>query len=481
MFVLFVTLFEVAVAVYFKNVLKEDFLIVAKFDDQERNLLRGIAISSEMAYELSIPTRGMVFLRVSLWQTRLKDLSVLEKAYLPKPDGSDASFAHSFDRLQNLLDAGTNDEQLGRFVKTVKRKVNTFNTDLRVAVGNIRTERAKQVVNYGEKSDLFAWILLIIVIIGIGIVMIVVGLFLVQLLRSVKQLERRAKDISLGNYGGSIQTNRTDEIGMLLHSINTMAVSLEDREREIGEFRRRLFQQEKVFTIGSFAAGLAHEIGNPIQALLALNSKAIETLLEDPKDDEIDEAIEALSMANEQIERLSGVVREIREFTHSGEYERELTSLNEVIENTIKLMRFDRRFKHLAIKTDLSAEIPPVLAVGDHLVQVLINLLVNAADAVQPDEGEIVVTTHHINSEIMLAISDNGSGMNAEQLDHVFEPFFTTKAKGKGTGLGLSVCKQIVDEHNGQITISSSVGKGTTVSIRLQTVLEPRQAGDNIK
>jgi len=480
-FVFLVAVLEIGVSVYFKNVLKEDFLVVAEFDDKERDLLRGIMISTEMAYELSIPARGMVFLRVSLWLKRLKDLSAIEQTYLPKPDGSTESLAHSFNTLQSLLDAGADDEQLGRFVKTVKKKVNAFNRDLRSQVGEIRTRRARYVENYGEKSDLFAGVLLVIGISGITIVMIVVGFFLVRLMQSVKQLERRATDISNGNYGAPIHTTRTDEIGTLLNSINMMAVSLDERERELGEFRRRLFQHEKVFTIGSFAAGLAHEIGNPIQALLALNGKAIERLLEKPTEGDIETAVNTLGLANEQIERLSSAVREIREFTYTGVYEKELICLNGVVENTIKLMRFDRRFKYISIKMELSPDTQPVIAVGDHLAQVLINLLINAADVVDPNKGEIFVMTRQHDGIVTMTISDNGTGMTSEQLEHALEPFFTTKEKGKGTGLGLSVCKQIIDEHNGEMKISSLVGKGTMVSVRLPTGSYPQHVGDEAK
>ncbi len=467
--VLILALVEISLAIYFKNDLKHDFLKLAEFDTVEREYLEGIMISSGLAYDLSIPARGMVFVRVGSWEKRLKDLEGLMHHFLQSSNAAPYNLKKIdlfFNQMNALLKGGANDAQLGRVARRVKQEVNILNTYLQKSVNEIKSKRAKSVSYYGKKSDFYAWILLVIGLFGLGVILISGGIFITGLLRAVRQLQMRAKEIAGGNYGSLIKTDRQDEIGLLVESVNSMAASLENRERKIEEFNRRLTEQEKMFTIGSFAAGLAHEVGNPIQALMALNFKALDSL-QGSDEHKVEETVETLSMIAEQIERLSNIVSEVREYAHPASLEKSLTSINDVIVNTMHFMRFDQRLKHITMRLDLDKDIPAVPIVGDHIAQVLINLFINAADAVDQETGEIVVSSEYEAGDVLIVISDNGHGMSSEAMSHAFEPFFTTKSKGKGTGLGLAVCKDIIEEHGGHMKISSVIGHGTSLTIWL--------------
>ena len=468
--ILLLALLEIWLALYFKAELKRDFLTVSEFDKAERSYLLGIMMTSKLASELSIPARGMVFFRVSTWQKSLEDLEVLERHLaIQSAQGQEnqITFQELYKEMQQLLDNDADKEQLIQFATRVKKHVGRFNLRLEKAVKDTRKERARVVAQYGQQSDVKAMILLVVGLSGLVVMLLVVGLFLSRLLGSLRQLQGRAKMIAAGNFGSLIPTNRKDEVGLLVHSVNTMATALEERENEISDFRRRLFQQEKMFTIGSFAAGLAHEVGNPIQALVALNSQAIGNLSDSPDENAIRETLDNLILISEQIERLSNIVREIRSYAHTDSDNMKLTNINEVISETLNLMRFDSRFKGVQVVVDLSLDCPAIVGVGDHISQVLINLFINAADAVEGIMGKIMISTNYENPFLRIVISDNGGGMIPEALDRAFEPFFTTKEKEKGTGLGLAVCKQIIDDHEGQINIHSTVGQGTTITVRL--------------
>jgi len=181
----------------------------------------------------------------------------------------------------------------------------------------------------------------------------------------------------------------------------------------------------------------------------------------------LDKAISDLALMAEQIERLGTVIREVRGFAYTGPTEPELTDVNAAATTATRLIRFDKRFANVDVVEDLSSQVPAIIAVSDHLVQVLINLLINSGDAMEDRPGEVVVSTRFEDDRVVIRVSDDGRGMDDEALGRAFEPFFTTKGKHNGTGLGLAVCKQIIEDHNGDIAISSRDGGGTTVRVSL--------------
>lgn len=178
------------------------------------------------------------------------------------------------------------------------------------------------------------------------------------------------------------------------------------------------------------------------------------------------ENADRVGIISAQAERLAKTVSEIREFLRQGAARTEYVDLNEAVHTTVRLMRFDPRFADIRLDTDLDENLPAVRAVADHLSQVVMNLLINAADAVELKEGRILVSTRATSEGgVAISVQDNGAGMSDEVRRRALEPFYTTKPKGKGTGLGLAICRTIVEEHGGRLSIDSAPGKGTLVTI----------------
>ena len=230
--------------------------------------------------------------------------------------------------------------------------------------------------------------------------------------------------------------------------------------------------------IGVLAAGIAHEVGNPIAAINALIGELRQTCV-DVTDDSSNhnnvykENVHKFDMLLEQTKRLETITREVSSFARPQSMERELLDLNGLIRSACKLMRYDKRWKGIVLELDLNINLPAIYGVPDQLTQVIMNLLVNASDALEctGDCTPTIKITTSINedeSNVLLILQDNGTGMNKETLQHALEAFYTTKVVGKGTGLGLSLCHSIINDHEGgQIYIESTADIGTVVRIFL--------------
>lgn len=175
-----------------------------------------------------------------------------------------------------------------------------------------------------------------------------------------------------------------------------------------------------------------------------------------------------LDMLKTHIHRLSAITREISEFAAPQPIERQLLDLNGLVRTTAGLMGYDKRMRRVNLRLNLDSQLPAIYGVADQLTQVIMNLLINAADALENAEGraqEITLQTEVINGNVRLTVADNGSGIDQDTLSRVFEAFFTTKRKGNG--LGLSLCYSIITGHGGTIEINSTPGEGAQVLVTL--------------
>lgn len=233
--------------------------------------------------------------------------------------------------------------------------------------------------------------------------------------------------------------------------------------------RMRFFHQTKMAEIGLIAAGIIHEVGNPIMAIGGMVSELAE---------EADRhagswsasARQTLDMIANEAGRLSGITREISDYVRGRPGAEELFDLNSLVRSTARLVCYDARWKWIRLQLELDPVIPAVQGVQDQLSQVLINLMVNAADAVQerqPGDRVVTVSTESRRGWVVLTVADNGVGMDASTLTRAFESFFSTKPEGKGTGLGLSLCQTIVAAHKGTIEIESSEHQGARIRVEL--------------
>jgi PAS domain S-box-containing protein len=244
--------------------------------------------------------------------------------------------------------------------------------------------------------------------------------------------------------------------------------------REIEELRRRVLVQARLAAVGELAAGLAHEINNPlayVRSNLALLEKHWKSLTDpdalpaEEREAVGAEAAELIADSLLGVDRAAEIVRGVRHFTHAGHPTRERADLNGLLDDAISMLRPRLRPPELAIELR-AGEIPPVACAPQELRQVFLNLLVNALDAVE-GRGHVVVSTRTDGDEVVVEVRDDGCGMSAETLERIFDPFFTTKRVGEGTGLGLGIAWHIVQKHGGHIDVESSPGAGTRFEVRL--------------
>jgi two-component system NtrC family sensor kinase len=226
-----------------------------------------------------------------------------------------------------------------------------------------------------------------------------------------------------------------------------------------------LIQSEKLAAVGQLAAGVAHEINNPLTAIIA-NAQILRREIPADNVDQLD-SVNLIELAGT---RASQVVRNLLGIARKEKYELEPTDLNETLQNALTLVQHELVGRPIHIKLDLAEHLPQVLASQDQLQGVWINLILNAIDALDKDTGEISVTSRCIGSQLEVSIMDNGKGIPADYLARVFEPFFTTKAAGRGTGLGLSLCMRVVRQHSGNIQVESQVDKWTRFTVLLPAI-----------
>jgi signal transduction histidine kinase len=355
-------------------------------------------------------------------------------------------------------------------------------------------------------------------------VLIVFGSFLLSrvLVKPLKDLVRLTQKISEGDFSQKIEGTSKNEIGQLIGSFNRMIdkleenqeslenylTSLESTNKKLVQAQEELTRTEKLASIGRFAAGVAHEVGNPLGAILGYTS-----ILEKEGVDRA-ESKDYLKRIEKEIERINRIVRELLDFARPSKIEIREVDMNKVIESTLSLLSYQKGFKNIETQLDLQNPLPMIKGDESQLSQVMINIILNAVDAM-PNGGILKILTEEVVAEepvtdrfqrlysprrrrgdptesdyshmrkpdllssmmtkfsggdrlVRIRVSDTGMGIKKEDLDRIFDPFFTTKAPDKGTGLGLSISLRIVESVGGAIKAESEVGKGSTFELLFQ-------------
>lgn len=249
--------------------------------------------------------------------------------------------------------------------------------------------------------------------------------------------------------------------GMLHQEAKLREVEV-DRAKDSTEVKRlqaQVDQSEKLAVIGQLAAGVAHEIGNPLTSISAL----VQIMQRRSKDEFISEQ---LSIVKENIDRISRIVRELVDFSRPPSYEVQLHDITDVIRTAVGIVKYDKRVKKVKFETDLKSGLPVVEIAPDQILQVFVNILINALDAMEGN-GILKVKSYYDDDFVYVDVEDNGCGMDSRVVDQIFDPFFTTKEVGKGTGLGLSVSYGIIHKFNGKIKVSSVPNTGSIFTIIL--------------
>jgi PAS domain S-box-containing protein len=233
---------------------------------------------------------------------------------------------------------------------------------------------------------------------------------------------------------------------------------------EIKRLRRQISHAEKLSVVGQLAAGIAHEVGNPLTSISSLVQ-----IIQMTTNDNF--AKEKLELVKNQINRIAKTIRELVDFSRPSNYEVKLTDLNKVIQDALNIVRYGKKSKDIDFVLELDSALPRITLVQDQIIQVFINLLLNAVDAMEGKPGEIKILSRLNNQNIQVMVIDKGKGISDEIKNKIFEPFFTTKKVGEGTGLGLWVSYGIVKNFAGEIDVESDVGVGSTFIVTLPTKL----------
>lgn len=230
-----------------------------------------------------------------------------------------------------------------------------------------------------------------------------------------------------------------------------------ERTQELQDAQAQVLHQEKMAAFGLLAAGIAHEVGNPLTAV-----SAIVQLLERR---DLDPAVqEKLKLAGGQLHRIRDILLELVNFSRPASNERSRLTVCEIVDESLSIAKYYRGAKSRKITTDIPADLPSFMGVRGQLVQVFLNLVLNAVDATDKD-GAIAISANANDGQIIIDVADDGQGIPPDQRDRLFQPYFTTKQHG--TGLGLFVTRKLLADQNGSITVHDRPGGGATFRIRL--------------
>ena len=277
--------------------------------------------------------------------------------------------------------------------------------------------------------------------------------------RPLQRITLAAVEVTDGKYGTEVDLRKSnDEIGLLASSFNEMSRKMALDIEQLKTLNEQLARAERLAAMGTLAAGVAHEVNNPLAS--------ISSLVQMMKTSANDDDRQKLDIISSQIQRITRVTKDLTDFARVRPAARSMVEINSVVDSAIRLASFDAAFHQLEIKREYADDLPNILADADQLQQVFLNLLLNARDAM-PDGGRLAITTSHDEAEVSVSIEDSGTGIEESVRKQLFDPFFTTKPAGKGTGLGLAVCYGIVTAHSGRIDVESNNENGTKFTITL--------------
>jgi two-component system NtrC family sensor kinase len=323
---------------------------------------------------------------------------------------------------------------------------------------------------------------------GIAFVGILLIIFLsIQLAKRIatplRKLQEISRKITEGDYRNEFKAKGPIEIEHLATSLNQMSKQLEaekheleqwadtlekkveERAEEMKKIHSQLFRSEKLASLGKLAAGVAHEINNPLTGILTSSSLLLEDLdKEDPRREDAEVVVKETIRCRE-------IVKRLLDFARQTKPQKRLANINALIENIILLVRNQASFRNITIEKTLGENIPEVLADPDQIQQVFVNIILNAAEAMA--RGGRLAIQSKVSADrrtIIVSFADTGPGIPESGRERIFDPFYTTKEHG--TGLGLSISYGIIEQHGGTIAVESVVGKGSTFTIQLPIVTD---------
>ena len=312
------------------------------------------------------------------------------------------------------------------------------------------------------------WVFLGIALAGIAAALLISYFLANTILKPINHLVFASERLAQGDLTHRVELESKDEIGELAKTFNFMAESLKDRDERLKKYtQQKIMESERLATIGQLAAGVAHELNNPLGGILIYGHLLLENL---PPDDPQRKNLEKIVT---QATRCKGIVKGLLDFSRQTEPKIELTDCNDLLKGALSLIENQAIFQNITVSKHFYASPLRVMVDSGQIQQVFINIIMNAAEAMD-GKGDLVIQTKLSDDEgfAEIAFSDTGCGIPEDQIERLFEPFFTTKEVGRGTGLGLAISFGIIQRHKGTIEVQSTVGEGTTFTVRLPVTEE---------
>ncbi len=305
---------------------------------------------------------------------------------------------------------------------------------------------------------------LAISIIGAVITMAVAYFVGQRILVPINKLVSASQEVAEGNLDAQVTINTNDELHYLADSFNAMAQALKRRDEQLKEFAtQRIMESERLALVGQLSANIAHELNNPLQGILTFSHLLLED--EDCKDSTTTFSLKKIVG---QANRCRDIIRGLLDFARQRKPDKTYCNVHEVLHECVSLVEHQALFHNIEVVKHFQEDLPMAIIDAAQVERVFINMIVNAAEAME-GSGHLNISTRHSirRDSIEIAFSDTGPGISEENLKKIFDPFFTTKDVGHGTGLGLAISYGIVKSHKGTITVESELGNGTTFIVAL--------------
>jgi signal transduction histidine kinase len=305
----------------------------------------------------------------------------------------------------------------------------------------------------------------IAVSLAIMIILTLINFFVIRAIsRPLKEMSVLTDRVAQGDLTQRIQIGSGDELSTLADSFNNMVVSLRRKREELDLTIQQLIHQEKFASLGEMAAGVAHEVGNPLSIIVGYAKMLLRKCGHEEERD-------LLKRISEAAQRIDELTRSLLLYSRPAAQEHERVDLNHVIDDSLAMVEHQfREEKNYRVTKRLSPKVYPIIGSSNRIQQVFVNLFINAFQAM-PDGGTLTLTTENDPEAdaVLVAVGDSGVGIPPEKLSKIFDPFFTTKPQDQGTGLGLSITQRIITDHGGSVRVESTPDQGTTFFIRFPT------------
>ncbi len=348
--------------------------------------------------------------------------------------------------VNEVKDRHSRDPQMQANLRDVGQKLREFSN----RITHLERRKVNGIISHSKRQLLTSLGFILFSAIGLSY------MIFFNILRSLKQIKTVVSSISEGNYKKVETEIPRDELGSVMTAINSMAQELENREEQI-------IQSKKLASIGILTAGVAHELGNPLNNISMIAQAYMEIYDHLGKEERID----FMRKVEEETHRIKHIVNNLLDFSKPKKSRSKITDLNEVVQRSLKLVQNMIHVCNVEAHTELEERLPLVFIDEEQILEVLINLMTNSIQACSPGDKLTVMTHFPEGSDhVEVKIEDSGKGIPHDLLAHIFDPFFTTKG-ASGTGLGLFVSYGIIKNHQGIIKVDSKEGEGTQFIIEL--------------